>query len=276
MAPLVSGCDDSDDDKMGTSKGALCVTFVDRAMEDYALVVWDKDRDGCVSKSEAAAVTEIPAFAFTGNKNLRSIDDLNQFANLKSIGDAAFAGCTGLTSVNLMNVTSVGRNAFLGCKGLVDAEIPNATIPNDAFVGCPSLKNNPVVPVPGCPASCPNDCDANGVCNTHTVTCPASCPNDCDANGVCNAHTVTCPDTCPNDCDANGVCNIHGLCPAECHDSCGANGLCQYPGQCPKACPNNCTEKGVCLSQLECPMYCEFGCDGAGNCNFTGYAYTAD
>ena len=59
-----------------------------------------------------------------------------------------------------------------------------------------------------CPAECPNDCNAQGVCNPHGMTCPSECPNDCNAQGVCNPHGVTCPAECPNDCDAQGNCSV--------------------------------------------------------------------
>ncbi|MBO4349502.1 MAG: hypothetical protein J6A01_00965, partial [Proteobacteria bacterium] len=55
---------------------------------------------------------------------------------------------------------------------------------------------------------CPDDCDAEGVCNVHPVTCPTECPDDCDENGVCNEHPVTCPEECPDDCDLEGKCPV--------------------------------------------------------------------
>lgn len=41
------------------------------------------------------------------------------------IGDAAFSGCSGLTSINIPNsVTSIGWSAFSGCTGLTNIELP--------------------------------------------------------------------------------------------------------------------------------------------------------
>ena len=56
-----------------------------------------------------------------------------------SIGDCAFEGCTGLTSVTIGNsVTSIGEGAFDGCTGLTSVTIPNSvtSIGNYAFQAC--------------------------------------------------------------------------------------------------------------------------------------------
>ena len=62
--------------------------------------------------------------------------------SVTSIGDEAFAGCSGLTSVTIpTGVTSIGSVAFLGCSGLTSVTIPNSvtSIGDDAFYGCSSL-----------------------------------------------------------------------------------------------------------------------------------------
>ena len=59
--------------------------------------------------------------------------------SVSSIGDNAFAGCSGLTSVSIGNfVTSIGRVAFRECSGLTSVEIPNSVtkIGGYAFYGC--------------------------------------------------------------------------------------------------------------------------------------------
>ena len=44
-----------------------------------------------------------------------------------SIGDMAFNGCTGLTSVTIPNsVTTIGGSTFSGCNGLTSVTIPNS------------------------------------------------------------------------------------------------------------------------------------------------------
>ncbi|MBQ8227301.1 MAG: leucine-rich repeat protein, partial [Bacteroidaceae bacterium] len=59
-----------------------------------------------------------------------------------SIGDDAFSGCSGLTSITIPDgVTSIGRNAFYGCSGLTSITIPDGltSIGEGAFGFCSSL-----------------------------------------------------------------------------------------------------------------------------------------
>ena len=47
--------------------------------------------------------------------------------SVTSIGNEAFSGCSGLTSVTIGNsVTSIGYLAFSGCRGLTSVTIPNS------------------------------------------------------------------------------------------------------------------------------------------------------
>ncbi len=59
-----------------------------------------------------------------------------------SIGDGAFKGCTGLTSVTIPDsVTGIGYGAFYGCPGLTSITIPDSvtSIGGSAFSGCTGL-----------------------------------------------------------------------------------------------------------------------------------------
>ncbi len=56
--------------------------------------------------------------------------------NVKTIGDNAFCGCTGLTSVTIPDsVASIGNSAFSGCTNLKNVTIPESvtSIADDAF-----------------------------------------------------------------------------------------------------------------------------------------------
>ena len=58
--------------------------------------------------------------------------------SVTSIGDYAFNGCSGLTSITIPgSVTSIGEYAFSGCSGLTSITIPGSvtSIGNDAFRG---------------------------------------------------------------------------------------------------------------------------------------------
>jgi len=58
------------------------------------------------------------------------------------IGDSAFRGCSGLTSIEIPNsVTSIGNDAFRGCSGLKSIDIPGSVnlIGRYAFSGCAEL-----------------------------------------------------------------------------------------------------------------------------------------
>ena len=59
-----------------------------------------------------------------------------------SIGDYAFYGCSGFTSITIPNsVTSIGNYAFYGCSGLTSFSISNfmTSFGVDAFTGCGNL-----------------------------------------------------------------------------------------------------------------------------------------
>ena len=85
------------------------------------------------------------AQVYKGDKSLSHANILPSFIcdgysyKVTSIGDRAFEGCTGLTSVEIPNsVTSIGYQAFFRCYNLTSIEIPNSvtTIYSYAFVIC--------------------------------------------------------------------------------------------------------------------------------------------
>ena len=60
------------------------------------------------------------------------------------IGDSAFQGCSGLTSITIPeSVTSIGSWAFSGCSGLTSITIPDSvtSIGNNAFHGCSNIES---------------------------------------------------------------------------------------------------------------------------------------
>ena len=61
-------------------------------------------------------------------------------AGVTSIGDSAFSGCSGLTSVKIpASVTSIGYDAFSGCSGLTSVEIPAGVVDSGSFGLVPAV-----------------------------------------------------------------------------------------------------------------------------------------
>jgi len=84
-------------------------------------------------------VTSIGEYAFYGCSGLTSIVIPN---SVTSIGERAFYGCSSLTTISIPNsVTSIGNDAFRDCSGLTSISIPNSvtSIGDEAFEGCSGL-----------------------------------------------------------------------------------------------------------------------------------------
>ena len=85
------------------------------------------------------SVTSIGQCAFYGCSGLTSVTIPN---SVTSIGNYAFSNCSGLTSVTIPNsVTSIGDYAFAGCSGLTSVTIGNSvtSIGDYAFAACSGL-----------------------------------------------------------------------------------------------------------------------------------------
>ena len=85
------------------------------------------------------SVTSIGERAFYGCSGLTSVVIPN---SVTSIGSMAFYDCSGLTSVTIPNsVTSIEGGAFYDCSGLTSVTIPNSvtSIGESAFSGCSGL-----------------------------------------------------------------------------------------------------------------------------------------
>ena len=68
-------------------------------------------------------------------------------AGINTVGQYAFAGCNGLTSIDFGNVTTIGSYAFAGCNGLTSIDFGNVTtIGKYAFRDCSALPSSLIIP----------------------------------------------------------------------------------------------------------------------------------
>ena len=100
---------------------------------------------GCQNTVIPSNVTSIGDDAFSGCSGLTSITIPN---SVTSIGDYGFYYCSGLTSITIPDgVTSIGEYTFSYCSGLTSVTIPNSvtSIGDYGFSGCSGLKSVTVI-----------------------------------------------------------------------------------------------------------------------------------
>ena len=86
-------------------------------------------------------VADLPDLRYEDPRYLPKAQQVNIAAKVKKIGDRAFSGCTGLTSLSLPAAAEIGENAFFGCSRLTSVSLPAATKIGDAAFGyCDALK----------------------------------------------------------------------------------------------------------------------------------------
>ncbi len=121
----------------GTS---VTVTYQNSSYTRYSNLNGDLTIPSTVTYSgKTYSVTSIGDNAFGGCSGLTSVTIPN---SVTKIGYKAFYECSGLTSVTIGNsVTSIGGYAFYGCRGLTSVTIPNSvkSIGDYAFSGCSGL-----------------------------------------------------------------------------------------------------------------------------------------
>lgn len=135
------GDDQGDDDPPPTPPDttAEIIEFADPDVKADIVAAFDTDKDGELSKEEAAAVNHdaLAALAWTDPLAVNTFDELQYFTSLvcdivyNGVNDirlpAIFTGCTNLTSVKLPeNLTTIDSKAFQNCSSLESIELPES------------------------------------------------------------------------------------------------------------------------------------------------------
>ena len=112
-----------------------------------------------------------------------------------NIGDSAFEGCNGLTSITIPDsITSIGNKSFYGCSGLTSITIPDSvtSIGGSAFHNCTGLTS---ITIPDGVTSIGDDA-FNGCTGLTSITIPDSVTNigECAFSGCTGLTSITIPD----------------------------------------------------------------------------------
>ena len=105
----------------------------------YSYTPWYQSRDKIQKITIEDGITSIGNYAFA---NCTGLTEITIPSGVTSIGNYAFNGCTGITSITIPeSVTSIGSSAFRGCIGLTEIEIPSSvtSIAGEVFYGCIGL-----------------------------------------------------------------------------------------------------------------------------------------
>ena len=157
----IQAADDGLITKQITIKLDKAGTLPDRIGENQKYLITNLKIVGKINGTDLKFIREMAGSDFNGEKTdgKLSILDLseakivaggfayvrysdNEYTSNDKLGDYAFWGCSGLTSLTIPSgVTSIGRNAFDGCSGLTSMTIPSSvtSIGGAAFGGCSGL-----------------------------------------------------------------------------------------------------------------------------------------
>ena len=157
----IQAADDGLITKQITIKLDKAGTLPDRIGENQKYLITNLKIVGKINGTDLKFIREMAGSDFNGEKTdgKLSILDLseakivaggfayvrysdNEYTSNDKLGDYAFWGCSGLTSLTIPSgVTSIGRNAFDGCSGLTSMTIPSSvtSIGGAAFHGCSGL-----------------------------------------------------------------------------------------------------------------------------------------
>ena len=170
----------------------LCVVWLTPARA----LAYDFVVDGIyysITSSSYPRTVEVANYRYAGAITIpETVTYNNETYSVTSLGEYAFDGCTGLTSIEIpASVTSIGEYVFLGCSGLTSIEIPASVtaIGEYAFMNCTGLTSIEI------PASVTSIGDYAFYCCTglNKVISHATVPPTCDTTNIWfNVNKSTC------------------------------------------------------------------------------------
>lgn len=150
-------------DNIVTNEEEDIITFTDNKVKALCVAKWDTNGDNELSKSEAAAVTDIET-VFQNQAEITNFSEFKYFIGVTSIGQYALSGCTKLSTIefpsslqsfdryacynsgfeNIVfpdNVTSIGNSAFRNCTALSTIKLGKNSVSfgKNVFRSCSNL-----------------------------------------------------------------------------------------------------------------------------------------
>lgn len=122
--------------------GGRYIRFADPIVESYWANSQYGDGTGILATEAALVTSRLSRYAFGGNTNITSFDELSKFG-ITDLDLQCFKGCTSLQSIDLSKITVTGRDCFADCSNLdkTNWDLSNiTTLGQSCFAGCPKLK----------------------------------------------------------------------------------------------------------------------------------------
>ena len=130
-------------------KGIAAETYANKNGIKYVVIVYNSDSGDCNWSFDGTKLTirgtgKMADYGYENEAPWRSLPVKQAVLEngVTNIGDEAFYGCTGMTSVTIPgSVTSIGEYAFERCTGLTSVNIPDSvtSIGDNAFYGCTGM-----------------------------------------------------------------------------------------------------------------------------------------